>query len=397
MLRCPDRCHLTRKSGANIKDDIYMKIAIDGRVLMNPPTGIANVLINALNELSRQKPAWSFYVLTNRDINKQCLKRINKTENLYTIKRAFTDIGVLWYCTRLYFMLKELSPDYFWAPTGLLPPKVPKGVRTLLTIHDMVAKDYRETMSLVGRLYNILYFAKSICNADILWSNSEYTRKEIELRYDDRKIKDVFVGCGVDRTIFKKIYLDVDEKQSILNKYNLNCKFILFVGTVEPRKNVSFLLSLIPKLSQKGFTCLIVGAKGWGDRKGINKIFESADFPKSKVIFSGFVDTCELIKLYNMASVYVSTSLNEGFGLPQLEAMNCGCPVVSAHNSAMIEVVEGAGRTVEGWNIDEWIETIEEVFENRNEYIRLGYLRAEKYCWTKTMSDLSKVIEAKCT
>jgi glycosyltransferase involved in cell wall biosynthesis len=136
----------------------------------------------------------------------------------------------------------------------------------------------------------------------------------------------------------------------------------------------------MPELARHGFSLLIVGAPGWGDTR-ISAIAQAPGFPQDKVVFSGYLTTEELVKVYNLASVYVSTALNEGFGLPQLEAMCCGCPVVTAHNSAMIEVVEGAGKTVASWEEAEWTGAILEVYANRQPYAARGLQRARQYDW----------------
>jgi glycosyltransferase involved in cell wall biosynthesis len=96
------------------------------------------------------------------------------------------------------------------------------------------------------------------------------------------------------------------------------------------------------------------------------------------------------VRLYNLAALYVSTSLNEGFGLPQLEAMNCGCPVVSPHNSAMVEVVEGAGMTVEGWDLGAWYDTILSVYNNSEYYRNLGLQRAKQYEWPAIVHSIAQ-------
>lgn len=112
------------------------------------------------------------------------------------------------------------------------------------------------------------------------------------------------------------------------------------------------------------------------------------------MVFAGFLSTEELIKIYNMASVYVSTSSNEGFGMPQLEAMACGCPVVSPHNSAMIEVVEGAGETVKTWEKQDWLEKINQVYQNRDFYINAGFKRVMEYKKELVVKRLTHYINA---
>jgi glycosyltransferase involved in cell wall biosynthesis len=266
------------------------------------------------------------------------------------------------------------------APAVLLPPVLPAGIRSLVVVHDMVYKQFPETMSASNRLLSWLLHDYSIRTADLLWAVSQYTRAEIAQAFPERKCRDIFVGSAVDKAVFRQLALADAEKQELLRRLSLDEKFILFVGTLEPRKNLHFLLSLMPELARHGFSLLIVGAKGWGDTR-ISAVAQAPGFPKDKVVFSGYLTTEELVKVYNLAAVYVSTALNEGFGLPQLEAMCCGCPVVTAHNSAMIEVVEGAGRTVAAWEEAEWTGAILEVYANREQYAARGLQRARQYDW----------------
>ncbi len=355
-------------------------IAIDGRNLMHTPGGNATYLICALNELSAQQPEWVFYVLSNRPLHPECEKQIIKRPNIRYLCKSFTRIGLLWYCTQLYFILKKLNPDFFWAPATLLPLFIPSGVKTIVTVNDLVAKDYKHTMSLVNRIYSGVLFDRSLMNADVLLAISNYTADEVRSRYQGRRSGNIGIGCGVNRSIFRLQTHTPEQLMEICLKYGITEPFILFVGTVEPRKNLAFMMKLMPQLAAAGFSLLVVGARGWG-KTPIADIVQQVDFPADKVVFAGFVPTEDLVRLYNVAVVYVSTSMNEGFGLPQLEAMNCGCPVVSPHNSAMIEVVEGAGMTVKGWDPAIWCDTVLSVNNNREKYRKLGLQRSEQYQW----------------
>ena len=182
-----------------------------------------------------------------------------------------------------------------------------------------------------------------------------------------------------------------EQRAELCSKYGVTEPFILFVGTLEPRKNLAFMMKLMPHLASAGFTLLVVGAKGWG-QSPLAEMLQEPEFPATNVIFSGYVPTDDLVQLYNLAAVYVSTSLNEGFGLPQLEAMNCGCPVVSPHNSAMIEVVEGAGLTVQGWDPATWCETILTVSANNGHYRSRGLQKAQQFEWPAIAQSIAQTL-----
>lgn len=356
-----------------------MKIAIDCRSLRNPPSGISNFLVTSINQFANLKPEWKFYLLTNDIFHPEHEKKLIITNNILILKQPlfiFKKTALLWLIFKVPFILKRLKPNLYWSPAFILPPLLPASIKTMVTVHDMVFKKYKNTMSLSGRLYSNLLFNYSINKANLLWANSDYTKNEIIKIFPNRKSKEIFSGFFIDTALFKRLEVMPNERVEILKKYNLNEKFILFVGTIEPRKNLKFLLSLIPELAQKGFSVLIVGTKGWGKNE-FNFLKNEGQNQFENVSFAGFVTSEELVKIYNIATLYVSTSLNEGFGMPQLEAMACGCPVVSPHNSAMIEVVQGAGETVLTWETEEWIRKIEQVAQKREYYQKLGIQRTD--------------------
>ncbi|WP_026464819.1 glycosyltransferase family 4 protein [Adhaeribacter aquaticus] len=358
-----------------------MKVAIDCRSLRKSPSGIPNFLVSAINSIATLNPSWTLFLLSNEPFNPELEKQLLISDNIKIIIQPFfvaKKIALIWLVFKVRTILKQIKPDLFWAPAFLTPPFIPSNIKTLVTVHDMVYKEHKETMSLANRVYFDLFHDISIKNANFLWSNSTFTKEGIIKYFPERKCKDIFSGFFINTSIFKKDEINSEEKAEICLKHNLNDKFLLFVGTLEPRKNLTFLLSLMPQLALLGFDLLIVGANGWGETK-IKNVVEAEGFPKEKVKFAGFLTTDELIKIFNVASVYVSTSLNEGFGMPQLEAMACGCPVVSPHNSAMVEVVAGAGETVSSWDKVDWVKTINKVYLNRDSYIEAGFKRVEEY------------------
>lgn len=361
-----------------------MKIAIDCRSLRKKPTGVPNLLINFINTLAGQQKDWQIILLSNEPFDNEVNQRLHRFDHVAVIISPLPilkSIAILWYMVKLPWMLKRLDVNLFFTPIPNLPIWLPNHVQTLVEVNDMVYKYYSKTMSWGNWGINLFLHDRSIRKADFIWAISEYTRQEIEKLYPLRKSKEILVGVSVDKQIFRPEQLTETEKIRLRETYAISDSTLLFVGTLEPRKNLQFLISLMPELALLGFTLLIIGANGWGNALG-NLTPEI----REKVKFSGFVPNEDLVRIYQLVSVFVSTSLNEGFGLPQLEAMCCGCPVVSAHNSAMIEVVEGAGETVKGWEAGDWISTIKKVANNREYYITRGYQRASTYEWSKIIS-----------
>ena len=179
--------------------------------------------------------------------------------------------------------------------------------------------------------------------------------------------------------------------QVIKKKYGIKNHFILFVGSLEPRKNLQFLLSIIPELyNNYSIQLVVVGGKGWKSTN-IKNIIESSSFPQESTIFCNFVSNEELAMLYNCADCFVSAALMEGLGMPQLEALICGCPVVTAHNSAMIEVAQGkdGAITIKGYNPQDWQQKINEMVNHRK---RVNQEQLSEYEWRTVIRRLQNAI-----
>lgn len=355
-----------------------MKIIVNGLNLTTEATGIANVIINVINELSKKNKV---IILSNKPILEQNKNRINNYNVSYQVsKLRFCNRAILWFFIKFPYIINKSNCDYLWAPAVWVPFFIRKRVKKIVTINDFVSHDYKKTMKFFNWFISSIVTNYSIKNADYLWCISDYTKNLLLQYYPKRKCNDIFVGCAPDPFIKKISNPEVLEETK--KQLNLPDNYILFVGSLEPRKNLKFLLQVFKEYvkNNSSLHLVIVGAKGWG-KTDIAEIINSNNYPKEYVLFTGFISEEQLRAVYNLASIYVSTSLNEGFGLPQVEAMNCDIPVISPHNSAMIEVVDGAGVTVKTWNIEDWCNAIDNVIENRETIIKQQNIRREVYKW----------------
>lgn len=355
-----------------------MDILVNGYNLRQISTGIANVIINTINVLS-EKSGVNIELVVSPVISEEIKSRLS---NKIKITVIGSQNSLKWLMIDFPKYVKKSICNYLWSPTPLLPKSIILYNKTIIvTINDFVSKDYRSTMTLKGRLITLLLEKNTISKADYLWCISNYTKSKLEEYYPKRKCKSIFVGCAPDRKI-RRIVLEKEEKNLFYNRFNISKDYLLFVGSLEPRKNLSFLLKVFKDfhLKHNNVQLVIVGARKWGNTN-IAEIINSKDYPKQDVIFTPFISEEELMTLYSNSLCYVSTSLNEGFGLPQAEAMICGCPVVTAHNSAMIEVVENAGITVEGWKSENWIFAIEKTLLEREKIIQQQNKKIKDFNW----------------
>lgn len=337
-----------------------IRIGIDCRLLTSSkPTGVSNYLADAINAFQQYTPNIEMFLFAPQPINSNTIEL--ESSNIHTIICPLPLINkyLIWYNTMFVYQCRKFKVDYVWMPVPDYPLFLGKDMKILITVHDVVSFEYANTRR-NNKLRRVKdwFSTKGINKAKFIWCNSRYTKDKVEQYFPHRKCHDIFTGFSCSEE-FSLMNVSQKDKGEIKDRYGIIDKFLLFVGTLEPRKNLSFLLEIMEVLhiDIPSLKLVIVGGKGW-KYSNIFKIINRPRYPKDSVVFTDYIDTATLIKLYNIADCYVSTSLNEGFGLPQLEAMKCGCPVVTAHNSAMIEVVSGRGFTVEGWNIKDWCNTI---------------------------------------
>jgi len=164
-------------------------------------------------------------------------------------------------------------------------------------------------------------------------------------------------------------------------KYQLTDPYILSVGTLEPRKNLNRLIEAFTLLNQKNLKLAIVGKFGWGEKTK----------PVAGVKLLGFVPDTDLAGLYSSAKAFVYPSLYEGFGLPVLEALSCGCPVVTSDVSSLPEVAGKAAVYVNPKSVENIGKGIKEAFKQAGSLRLAGLTQAKKFSWEKTARETLKV------
>jgi len=347
-----------------------MTVLIDGRAFTASTAGISNFLKESVNAWARLRPQDIFYIPLPRPVHKT-FSGNGLPENVIIKEKSnclFHRLpNLLWLLIMIPILARRWKADVYYSPVPCLPFFLPRCVKKIIVVHDVVNIEFKKTMKWTNVLANKLFFNRSIRKADIIWTNSLYTQNKVRHYFPKRQCENIFTGASINRSVYQSTALSEVEKTAILQKYHIQQPFILFVGSLEPRKNLTFLLSLMPELyRRKKIQLVVVGGRGWKNSP-IHDIVEANDYPRESTVFCGFVPNEDLVKLYHLAACFVSASLNEGFGMPQLEALLCGCPIVTAHNSAMIEVAEGKGgaTTVEGYDQETWIDTIIHVAEKR--------------------------------
>lgn len=336
-----------------------MRILFDGRLFTYRMTGVASLAIDAIRAIDKYLPDWEVIIAAPKplDASVEGLPLGNKVKfvesHMFGIKKMKYKV---WYDIHFPYLAKKFHADLIWSAIPTLPLFCGNSIKKMIIVNDVVYKEFAFTRTksirnLIDKALDLT--ARDINRADLIWCISNYTKGKVNQYYPNRKQKDIVVACGCN-TRYRKISISESQRNAIFSEYDIKKGFYLFVGTLEPRKNLKYLLQLVPDIyKQTGYKLLVVGGRGWKN-SDLYELVESNPIYKEAVLFCGYLSNERLVELYNLATCYVSTALNEGFGIPQLEAMHCGCPVISPHNSAMIEVVSGRGVSIDGWGKKEW-------------------------------------------
>lgn len=268
--------------------------------------------------------------------------------------------------------------------------------KKVVTIHDMVYKAFPETMNSKTRILLNLAMNKSMKRADVVVTDSEFSRSEIIKYFPQYRDKVEVVPCGVDCDMFKPI-----QDRSIIEKvkanHNIKDKYFLYLGTLEPRKNLTRLVKAYEILSRRKEDCpllVLAGGKGWL----YDEIFEEVN--KSglgdKVIFTQYIPGEEICPLMNGAEAFVFPSLYEGFGMPPLEAMACGTPVIVSGSASLPEVVGDCGLIVDAYSEESIADAMGKIADNeelRKQLSEKGIIRAREFSWKKSAEKLYTIYE----
>ena len=292
---------------------------------------------------------------------------------------------------RLFFQRQK--PDVFFSPAHYAPRWSP--IKTVVAIHDLAYFYYPEEFTKNDRWQLRLWTKYSIKKANKVIAVSKNTKKDLIKFYktDAGKINVVYNGYDTNR--FHNQLSKTKIKQ-IKKEYKINSDYIVYLGTLQPRKNIESLIKSIPQISQRfnRLKWVIAGKKGWL-YQSIFTVVQKLKI-KNRVIFTDFVPDEKLPYLLAGAKLFVLPSFYEGFGITALEAMACGAPVLVSRISSLPEVVGKAGQYIENpKNYSEISQKIIQILENpklQKELSRKGIKQAQKFSWKKCAEKTLKVL-----
>jgi glycosyltransferase involved in cell wall biosynthesis len=359
------------------------KIAIDIRETLAKKTGKGWYTFVLAKHLFKLSPETEFVLYTTT--------KNPEFESFRNVRQVVIKArGFLWHLRALGHLKKE-KPDIYWAPTSfIIPALAPKSITTVITVHDIVAFLFPQGHNRKAVFLERLTLRRALHKAAKIMVVSRNTKADL-IKLFDIPENDIEVAPCSASAQFTTI-TDQKELTKVRQKFNLPEQFLLGVGTLSPRKNFIRFIKAFNSLSENypDTHLVIVGNKGWN----FDDVLKEGS--RDKVHLIGYVEAEELVALYNMAKVFVFPSLYEGFGIPPLEAMSCGCPVVTSNISSLPEVVGDSALLIDPYSTEEIAGAIGTLLSNpelHQELSRKGLRQATKFSWGNSAKKLIEVFQ----
>lgn len=366
-----------------------MRIGIDGRVLDRKITGTGRYLINILMELPNCDTKNEYLLFTNSKLpfDKNFFEIVRYNETKIPLKIY----SPIWINKILPKLSKEHKLDILFSPNVFAPIKKLKNVKYVSVIHDAIYKIYYEYHPLSYRIYKSMLLPSSIKSSDIVVTVSDQSKKDL-IKYDHVPEEKIRIVHNTAPKHFEPLKKGKQDFEQLKSQLKIPDKYLLFVGAIEKRKNVLGIIKVIDKLREKNSSLklVLVGKPGFGSKEILPEISKRQDY----INHLTYVSDEQLVNLYNYAFAFIFPSFYEGFGIPPLEAMQCGCPVLAAKNSSLVEVVNDGGILHEAEDYDSFTESILELEGNSELYARMKAIalkQAGKFSIQKVTNDLVNV------
>jgi glycosyltransferase involved in cell wall biosynthesis len=377
-----------------------MKIAVEADVLARgPKSGIyyyVQRLFSALLELDTTSSYYFVYFGSSR-----------RTASSFGLppKRAQLR-AIVWMPRKLYNallriplappidVLAGLRPDIFIFPAFSRWP-LRQTRASVVFVHDTTFIDYPEALKTRHfGWYLRRVVPRSIRYADHVVTLSESSKRSIIANYGTEPDKITVIHPGIDHAVYAPA--TADRVAAVRRKYGITRDYLLYVGTIEPRKNISGIVAAycaLPADLRQRYQLVLAGSKGWKDAD-IEALAATVD--PDDLVRTGFIEDADMTALYSGAALFLFPSFYEGWGMPVVEAMACGTPVITAANSSLPEAGGEAALYVDAASRDQLRDAIMQVLANpkqREQMIVAGQTHAKAFSWQRSARKLQALLE----
>ena len=372
-----------------------MKIGIEAqRLFRKKKHGMDIVVLELIRNLQKIDKENDYVIFVKPDVDRNCIK---ETDNFKIIELS-GGIYPMWEQFALPKAAEKEKCDILHCTSNTAPIK--SKIPLVVTLHDII---YMESLNFLnkggtlyqkfGNLYRRLIVPRVVKKCKKLITVSHFEKNRIAEFFDQKngKLQAVYNGVGKH---FTKIE-DEKELLRVKNKYNLPKKFIFFLGNTDPKKNTVGVLKAYSKYLKISDEKIPLVMLDFG-KKALNDFLIEAGATDiiDNIKLTGYIENTDLPAIYSQCSLFLYPSLRESFGIPLLEAMACGAPVITSNTSSMPEISGGAASIINPFKSDEITYAIVEIFDNhtyRNQLIEKGFKQAKKFSWKAMATDVLKI------
>lgn len=372
-----------------------MRIGIEAqRIFRKKKHGMDIVILEVLRELQQLPTSHEYFVYAQPD---EDMNALSQSSDMH-IEITDSALYPIWEQRILPKACKKNKIDLLHCTSNTAP--VNTSVPLVVTIHDII---YLEKWMIkegtyyqrFGNLYRRWNVPRIATKAEMIITVSDYERERIieGLKVPAEKVRTVYNACGTHFTPER----NEDELLAFKKKMGLPDKFILFLGNTDPKKNLPNVMKALDILHQRGKLDFTLVMPDFG-KDHLHALLKSQNcsYLLNHIMLTGYIPNKELPNLYRLAELFLYPSLRESFGIPILEAMRCGTPVITSNTSAMPEVAGKGAILVDPTKADEIAEKILNVLndtELRKQTIEYGIRRAAMFSWKKTAQEVVKIYE----
>jgi len=385
-----------------------LKIGVDVRCLVGGRrTGVEEYTLNLLKNLFELDTKNTYVLFLNSlRASKADLEWAKKYDNVSVKKFNYPNKFLnffFWYLKwpKIDQMIGGMDVMFF---PNIIFSSVSARVKTIVTIHDLSFERYPETFSWKRRLWHIFINPRKICQkATQIIAVSESTKNDLISVYgiESEKITVIYSGVSSD---FEPVDRNDAGLVAAKERYKLPYKFILYFGTIEPRKNLLGIIRAYNELQNYAlrkndesllkYHLIIAGQKGWLGLD-IDSEIEKSIF-RNKIMIINSIPDGDKKYIYNLATLFVYPSFFEGFGFPPLEAMRCGVPTIVSNNSSLPEVVGRGAIMIDPDKPDEIFRAMRDTLANfdlRQKLIVVGLIKTQEFQWRKTAQEFLEILK----
>lgn len=356
-----------------------MRIGINARnLLANKLEGFGQYSLELISRICKNHPEHEFYLFFDRPYDSKYIFSKNVIPIVLFPPTRHPVLYVIWFEFSLKKALKENRIKLFWSPDGFC--SLGSNIPQIATIHDINFEHNPQDLPWLVSKYYRFFFPKFVKKAKKLITVSDYSSNDIQSKYGIEKEKITTIYNGAN-----KIYQPIreSEKEKLRLKYTQGNPYFIFVGSLHPRKNVDRLIQAFTHITKTNdeIRLVIVGSAMWKGKK--------IDLPKKlvdKIIFTGHLEMSELSKLMASAKALTYVPYFEGFGIPLVEAMRCGTPILAANTTSLPEVAKDAAIYCDPFNVNEIAKKMNELLSDETLCLELsqkGLERSKDFSWDK--------------